>query len=98
MGVCYQIPFFNQNIANNKIAIMKRLLLLIFGLISTLSVFGQSIEGSWNGQLDAGGNKLRLIVNIVKRDSVYAGTMDSPEQGAKGIPLSKVHLIIRPAI
>jgi Dienelactone hydrolase and related enzymes len=69
---------------------MKRLLSLIFWLLYILPAFGQSIEGSWNGQLEVGDNKLRLVINIARQDSLYVGTMDSPDQGAKGIPLSTI--------
>lgn len=69
---------------------MKKLFFLIIWLISALPLFGQNIEGTWNGQLEIGPQKLRIIVNFVRQDSLYVGTLDSPDQGAKGIPLSTV--------
>ncbi|MDD3323022.1 MAG: alpha/beta fold hydrolase [Paludibacter sp.] len=47
------------------------------------------ILGEWNGMLKAGGMQLRLVFNITKTDTGYSGTMDSPDQGAKGIPITK---------
>ncbi|MEP6789408.1 MAG: hypothetical protein ABJB40_13300, partial [Acidobacteriota bacterium] len=71
---------------------MKNTLLILL-LLSGLSwqVFGQTpgkgIEGSWNGTLDAGGTKLRLLVIVTKSDvGVYAGKFESLDQGAT-IPL-----------
>lgn len=52
-----------------------------------------SIVGAWQGTLEFGGNKLRVVFHITKTDSgTLGGTMDSPDQGAKGIPLSSVTL------
>lgn len=69
---------------------MKKNLLISFFLISNLLVFGQDITGEWNGALKVQGMQLRLVFHITKTDSVYSATMDSPDQGAKDIPMSKV--------
>ena len=66
---------------------MKKLLTLTFITLLTFS-FGQEIIGSWNGALKVQGIELRLIFNITKTDNGYQSTMDSPDQGAKGIPVS----------
>jgi uncharacterized protein len=55
-------------------------------LVSALS-FSQSIEGSWNGLLDVQGIKLKIIFNISSKDGKLVSTLDSPDQGAKGIPV-----------
>jgi len=62
-------------------------------MISTLLVFGQDITGEWNGVLKVQGIQLRLVMHISKTDSIYSATMDSPDQGAKDIPMSKVSFI-----
>jgi uncharacterized protein len=46
--------------------------------------------GDWVGALDAGGQKLRLVVHLVNTSGAWSGTMDSPDQGANGIPFSAV--------
>ncbi|MDD4993277.1 MAG: alpha/beta fold hydrolase [Paludibacter sp.] len=65
---------------------------LFISLLLTISAFGfsQDITGDWNGALKVGGMQLRLVFHITKTDAVYSATMDSPDQGAKGIPMSKV--------
>ncbi|MDR2936827.1 MAG: hypothetical protein LBU80_05740 [Rikenellaceae bacterium] len=73
---------------------MKKLSFLIVGLLCVLSLSGQNITGTWNGQLEAGPQKLRLVVNITQQDAAYTGTMDSPDQGVKGIPLSSVTFVV----
>jgi dienelactone hydrolase len=65
---------------------MKRYLFtLLIGLISLIS-FGQDITGQWNGALKVQGTQLRLVFNVTKTDNGFSSTMDSPDQGAKGIP------------
>ena len=66
---------------------MKNLLTLTFISLITFS-FGQDILGSWNGALKVQGIELRLVFNITKTGDGYQSTMDSPDQGAKGIPVS----------
>jgi hypothetical protein len=57
----------------------------------TVSPGSGSIAGDWNGVLDAQGTKLRLILHIKKNpDGTFAATIDSPDQGANGIPVSAV--------
>jgi len=54
-------------------------------------VTGDKITGSWQGILDAGSVKLRLGFNIsVGDDGNYQATLDSPDQGANGIPMGKI--------
>ena len=48
------------------------------------------IDGAWSGALDAGGTKLRLVFHIKNTDEGLTATMDSPDQGASGIPVTKV--------
>jgi hypothetical protein len=51
----------------------------------------KGIEGTWQGTLEGAGFKLRLAFHITKKpDGSLAGTMDSVDQGAKGIPLALV--------
>jgi hypothetical protein len=68
---------------------MKALkMLLIFSMWSLLSS-GQDITGSWNGILKFSGIQLRLILNVTRASNGYSATMDSPDQGAAGIAVTK---------
>ena len=58
-------------------------------IFSTLSLNAQQVTGQWNGLLEVQGMKLRLVFNVTKTDSGYTSTMDSPDQGAKNIPVTK---------
>jgi len=68
---------------------MKRLIILTLSLTMALSAFSQDIKGTWYGVLNAA--DLPLVFNISEKDGGYSATMDSPKQGAKGIPMSKVN-------
>lgn len=67
---------------------MKRIIFILIALLVSLSIYGQDITGEWNGILKVQGIQLRLVFHISKTDSIYNATMDSPDQNAKGIPVS----------
>ena len=63
------------------------IIILVFGLIS-VKAFSQDITGQWNGMLNVQGVKLRLVFNVSETESGYSSIMDSPDQGAKDIPVT----------
>ncbi len=69
-------------------------LLVVLALMCCVSVFplsarADATEDLWQGSLDVNGIKLRLVFHIVPAaGGIYNGTMDSPDQGAKGIPVT----------
>ena len=71
---------------------MMRLYLLLLFLISLLPpVQAQPISGSWFGVLDVNGIKLRLVLHIdTDEQGRHTATLDSPDQGANGIPVESV--------
>ena len=76
---------------------MKTLFLSIFAFsISILSTVAQNAEnsilGSWKGELSVSGTKLPLVFHIQQDENTknFSSTVDSPAQGAKDIPTSKV--------
>ena len=69
---------------------MKKLFVFILAGLISLSTFAQDITGSWNGILKVQGQQLRLVINIQQAENGYKATMDSPDQGAKGIPVDVV--------
>ncbi len=68
--------------------------MLLFVLGLSCQVFGQTpakdLAGSWHGTLEAGGQKLRVVVTVTKSDAgTYAGKLDSVDQGAT-IPIDTI--------
>ncbi len=57
-------------------------------MLTAYSSFSQDISGQWNGALKIQGTQLRIVFHISKTADGYTSTMDSPDQGAKGIPVS----------
>ncbi|MDW8107233.1 MAG: alpha/beta fold hydrolase, partial [Armatimonadota bacterium] len=50
-------------------------------------------EGVWWGVLEAGGQRLRLVFRISRTtDGGWTASIDSPDQGAQGIPVSAVQI------
>ena len=61
---------------------MKKIIISAVLLLSTLALsFAQT--GTWSGKLDVQGSKLSLVFHLDEENP----TMDSPDQGAKGIPI-----------
>ena len=74
--------------------IMKKLSFTFLAIIISFAGFSQkSAIGTWAGALDVG-YKIRLVVHIKagSADDLIA-TIDSPDQGAKDIPVSRVILL-----
>ena len=65
---------------------MKNLTLVILTSLFSLTIYGQDITGQWNGALKIQGTQMRLVFNISQTENSLSSTMDSPDQGAKGIP------------
>lgn len=67
---------------------MKGIATFFLVLMTIMSSFGQEIEGQWNGVLKIQGMQLRIVFHINRSDKGLSATMDSPDQQAKGIPVS----------
>ena len=66
----------------------SRLLFTLVLLISTFSIAQQDLSGIWSGKLDLPNTvKLTIAFNLSKDEAGnYKATLDSPDQGAMGIP------------
>jgi hypothetical protein len=67
---------------------MKKTVFFLIAILATFTMVGQEITGQWNGVLKVPGAQLRVVFNISKTENGYSSTMDSPDQGAKGIPVT----------
>lgn len=65
---------------------MKKIVTFIISLFVLTSVFSQSIDGNWNGNLEVqSGRKLLFIFQISKVQDKYESEITIPSQGVKGI-------------
>lgn len=65
---------------------IKNTFILLFAVFTSFSLTAQDITGQWNGLLKVQGMQLRLVFNVTKTNDGFSSTMDSPDQGATGIP------------
>lgn len=77
-----------------KMATTAFALLATFGIGTGSAAAQQSrLAGTWLGRLSAGGATLRVVFNVsVDSTGALKATMDSPDQGANGLPVASVSL------
>ncbi len=63
---------------------LKNVIALVLLAVSSISS-AQSAAGSWYGTLDIQGTKIKLVFHIESVDGFYRTSMDSPDQGVKGM-------------
>ncbi|MFK7776129.1 MAG: alpha/beta hydrolase family protein [Saprospiraceae bacterium] len=68
---------------------MKKIMVIFLLAISHL-INAQNVLGDWNGALEVQGMQLRIVFHITEDGENLKATMDSPDQGANGIPVDKV--------
>ena len=74
----------------------KTVITLLFALV-TFAGFAQvqpttALLGSWSGKLNVGAISLTVVLNLEQADGYVIATLDSPDQGAKGIGCNKEFL------
>ncbi|MEB2786267.1 alpha/beta hydrolase family protein [Algoriphagus persicinus] len=67
---------------------MKTISLGLLSFVISIFSFAQDISGQWHGALKVQSVQLRLVFNVKQTESGYSATMDSPDQGAFGIPVT----------
>ncbi len=72
---------------------MNKTILLLTLLITSATIYSQDISGSWIGNLKVQGASLRVVFNIEENDSIFTSSMDSPDQGAFGLPTNRTSFI-----
>jgi hypothetical protein len=59
-------------------------------LSSTVNARAQSIDGDWQGTLSAGPVELRIVLHVSADGQGFKGSLDSPDQGVKGIAVASI--------
>jgi pimeloyl-ACP methyl ester carboxylesterase len=63
-------------------------------LLLSANIFSQEnnfdLKGTWLGKLTLPGNTLRIVFHISEENGHLKATLDSPDQGALGIPVSNI--------
>jgi len=69
---------------------MQRFWIIAISLVWCSQIWAQDIKGEWQGALNVNGVQLRLVVHIKDDDGTLSATLDSPDQGAKGLPIKSI--------
>lgn len=65
--------------------------ILINMLLASLT-YAQELTGKWQGELVVGQQLVPIIFNVTSKEGNLSATMDSPLQGATGIPVESVEV------
>jgi alpha-beta hydrolase superfamily lysophospholipase len=71
---------------------MKKIIIVASILLLSGITQAQNFVGDWSGVLNIPGGqniKLRIVLHIIETAGIYTSTMDSPDQGAKGMLTDK---------
>jgi uncharacterized protein len=69
---------------------MRYLIAVLFAGASLNTLSAQDVTGDWFGLLKIQSMQINVVFHIKHDGNGLAGTMDSPDQGAKGLPMSAV--------
>ena len=63
---------------------------MTLGSVAAVAAPQEEIVGDWHGTLDVPGGSLPVVFHISETDGSLTATLDSPSQGATGIPVDSV--------
>lgn len=90
-GLALALVWFGNQDGRAQAPASLTLALPVFATAQAAPSESKSIAGDWNGELNAQGTKLRLVLHVKKNpDGTLAATIDSLDQNANGIPVSTV--------
>ena len=75
---------------SHSVAVMTICSLMCLAIGATAVADSQDLVGMWKGTLQAGPIHLRLVIKIDESEDGLTGTLDSVDQGANDIPISKI--------
>jgi len=76
----------------NLICLWLCLLIGVCALGQKVSDSSQNVIGTWEGTLDAGAAKLKLVLHIEAKDGALVGRLDVPAQGASDLPIDSLSI------
>jgi len=68
---------------------MNKTVFFVILLFAVVTLNAQDITGSWEGSLEVQNRALRLVFHIERNDTILTTKMDSPDQGAFGLPTTR---------
>ena len=74
----------------NKLKYFSFIIISFLILTSSINAQGKFLKGMWTGTLNISTLELRVVFNISREKGKYKATMDSPDQGAKDVPVDEI--------
>tara|TARA_R110000868_G_scaffold86347_8_gene242270 strand:+ start:70332 stop:72647 length:2316 start_codon:yes stop_codon:yes gene_type:complete len=71
----------------------KTVITLILLTLGLQLMKAQDVSGTWKGALSVQGTEVPLVFNVTEEEGILIATMDSPSQGATGLPMDETTLI-----
>ena len=73
---------------------LHKTILAAMAIMVSLSVSyaADGVIGHWEGQIDIPGQPITVKIDLTNDQGEWTGTIDIPTQGAKGLPLSDIHV------
>ncbi len=68
---------------------MKIITISLISIVTVFNLIAQDFTGQWNGLLKIREAQISVVFHVTKTDDGFISTMDSPDQGVKGFPVSK---------
>ena len=68
-------------------------IMIIVGVGLTVSYAENRVAGHWGGQIEIPGQPITVKVDLAISNNNWSGTIDIPTQGAKGLPLTDIHVV-----
>jgi hypothetical protein len=66
---------------------------MVLAALMTWPAYAQDVTGDWQGTIKVGAAELRIAVHITRTSTGgLDGTLDSVDQGVKGIPVTSITL------
>ena len=70
----------------SKQVLSRMIALTVLAVVFSAVPASAQVAGDWSGTLSTPGGELFLVLHVVEGDEDLSATMDSPDQGAYGIP------------
>ena len=83
----------NRDLRDRLLKLCMTILLLFVTLAGQVQIQPPpALVGSWSGKLQVGGMSLTLVLHLEQADGFVKASLDSPDQGAKGMSAEKEYL------
>ena len=89
-----QSNFHQRSVLQIEPNLLKTILVIMAIMVGLRVSYAENrVAGHWEGQIEIPGQPIPVKVDLAINDSDWSGTIDIPTQGAKGLPLTDIHVV-----